>query len=227
VEQQPGAAGVSHTAGGDAGLPGDDAQHAPSLAYVAEASQPDAPPDPTTGPAAYPGSNQETKQGPDARSDTGPDPAARQQIDAWLQAAGVALEGMRLTRPADDNALAYYQQVLTLEPAHSAARAGIQSIADRYAGMARRAISRDDDGRARRYVRRGLNVQPGDAQLVALKEQLDRRAQAGTLAQAAADEPAPAAPAVAQSRSSDSIRGREGSGNMIEDFKGVWRAVFD
>lgn len=206
---------------------GVDAHDPPSVAHVAEASQPDAPPGPTTGPAAYPGSNQETKQGPDARSDTGPDPAATQQIDAWLQAAGVALEGLRLTRPADDNALAYYQQVLTLDPAHSAARAGIQSIADRYAGMARRAISRDDDGRARRYVRRGLNVQPGDAQLVALKEQLDRRAQAGTLAQAAADEPAPAAPAVAQSRSSDSIRGREGSGNMIEDFKGVWRAVFD
>lgn len=151
-----------------------------------------------------------------------------QQIEQWMQAATQALDGLRLTRPPNDNAYLHYRRVLAQDPQHAGAQAGLREIAARYRAMAEKALQRDNPKQARRLVRRGLSVRPGDRSLRALRERIDVHEQAPVLAYevtpvevptAAGPPPPPAQP--------QSLRDREGSGNIVKDFKRVWRSVFD
>lgn len=54
--------------------------------------------------------------------------ALAQQIGSELAAANAALSRNALTAPADNNALAHYQRVLAMQPAHPEATTGIQKL---------------------------------------------------------------------------------------------------
>jgi hypothetical protein len=152
-----------------------------------------------------------------------PDNTAQAQIDDLMQAAQRALQRTRLTRPRDDNAYRYYREVLEIDPGHAAAHRGLRTIADRYAVMARRALRRGQDGKASLYVTRGLGIRPNHSPLIVLRSEIERRRGQAESPQVAAAEAVPEATETAQQ---DSIRG-EGSGNIVKDFKRVWRAVFN
>ncbi|RMF88228.1 MAG: hypothetical protein D6739_00445 [Nitrospirae bacterium] len=78
----------------------------------------------------------------------------------------------RLTSPPGDNALETLREVLRRDPDNAEARAELRAIARTYARWARIAAAKGARGRARRYVERGLRVDPTDAELHRLLRQL-------------------------------------------------------
>ena len=112
---------------------------------------------------------------------------APDDIDVLLQSAARAIEQLRLTRPEGDNAYDYYHQVLAIDPGNAAANAGMDDIAARYTRMAQSGLDDGNTARASRYIERGLGVQPADATLQALRDEITRREQQRALAAAAAE----------------------------------------
>ena len=94
------------------------------------------------------------------------------RIAELLHFADTALAELRLTLPADDNALSYYQAILALDPANPKAKAGLGQIASRYGQLGRSQASKGNYSKARTYVNRGLEVDPGNTMLLALKEDI-------------------------------------------------------
>ncbi|MGF1528929.1 MAG: serine/threonine protein kinase, partial [Candidatus Competibacterales bacterium] len=82
------------------------------------------------------------------------------EIRRLLALAEQSLQDFRLTSPAGDNALGYYEQVLSLVPFHPEAEKGVQRVADAYVELAKIAMERGRHRQARRYVRLGLAVVP-------------------------------------------------------------------
>jgi serine/threonine-protein kinase PpkA len=99
-------------------------------------------------------------------------------IQRWLAAADRALRENRLTTPPGDNAYDAYQQVLKLDPHREEAEAGIAKVAGRYAVLARSELHRGNYPLARLYVRRGIAVRSDDAELLALRAQINARSRA-------------------------------------------------
>lgn len=99
-------------------------------------------------------------------------PAQSRTIEEWLRAADQALIKYRLTTPPGDNAYAYYQEVLAIDPAHAAAHAGLDKIAGLYDALARKELRQGDHAAASLYVKRGLDVQSDHAGLRALQARL-------------------------------------------------------
>jgi Tfp pilus assembly protein PilF len=93
------------------------------------------------------------------------------------------LQKYRLTTPPQDNAYDYYQRVIKLDPHQEEAAAGIHKIAHRYAVLARTELNRGNYPLARRYVRRGIAVRSDDAELLALRAQINARSRARTARQ--------------------------------------------
>jgi type II secretory pathway predicted ATPase ExeA len=106
--------------------------------------------------------------------------AKQQHIDDLMVSAERALRDYHLTVPPVNSAFSYYRQVLELAPQHPDARAGMQRIASRYARLIERALAADEIGRARRYIERGLRVDPGNRELLALRQDVEARAAAET-----------------------------------------------
>ncbi len=75
--------------------------------------------------------------------------ASEPRIKELLASAESALQRGRLTRPAKQNALHYYRQILALIPGHSEALAGVEKVRSRYEGIVRRALAAEDATRAR------------------------------------------------------------------------------
>jgi type II secretory pathway predicted ATPase ExeA len=127
-------------------------------------------------------------------------PSARQQhIDTLMVKAERALWEDRLTVPQGNSAYHYYRQVLKIAPQHGGARSGMQRIAARYTGLIERALANDEIDKARRYVARGLMVNPGNRELLALRQDVETRetwleAQAVAEAEALRAQPPPAEP---------------------------------
>lgn len=155
-----------------------------------------------------------------------------QRIAERMRAGNRALRGNRLTTPAADNAYAHYRAVIELDPEHQGARAGIEKIADRYAALAQWAVGKQKYSSARLYVRRGFAVRRDHPGLLAVRSELDEAETLAANTQVAPD-PAPVAPPQQKITSwefegtSVTSRGPEGTGNIVKDFKNVWRSVFD
>ena len=91
-------------------------------------------------------------------------------IERILLQAAVALKEFRLTTPKDDNAYYYYKQILELHPKHEKALEGITRIADAYADLAESKLDQFDYENAKKYLHRGLTVQPENARLQELQK---------------------------------------------------------
>ncbi len=100
-----------------------------------------------------------------------------QQIEKLLSQAAAALKAYRLTKPNNNNARDYYQQILDLDPQHEKALQGFSRIADAYADLAERKLNKFDYEATKKYVHRGLTIQPKHARLLGLKE----KANTGTI----------------------------------------------
>ena len=142
------------------------------------------------------------------------------EIEAHLQAGERALQALRLTKPADDNAYTHYTWVVQRDPDNAAAHAGLDAIAERYATMAARALGRQDYRMSGVYLRRGFAVKQDHPNLLRLRRELAaaQRVPAARRAQTAIPDKPP---------ERSSLRDTEGSGNPFKDFGKVWRSVFD
>jgi hypothetical protein len=96
-----------------------------------------------------------------------------ERITRLLKLAGEALREDRLMIPAQRSAYSYYQQVLSLEPGNAKAQRGLRRIVERYITLARHAIQRQDKSEADLYITRALRIRPGDARLLALKDDMN------------------------------------------------------
>jgi len=99
------------------------------------------------------------------------DVETRIKIGGLLARADAALAKQRLRTPPNDNAFFYYQKVLELDPGNELAKNGFAKIARRYAWLAEAHIAKYEYTEARRYITLGLEVQPTDPKLLALKEE--------------------------------------------------------
>jgi serine/threonine-protein kinase PpkA len=89
-------------------------------------------------------------------------------LERVLERAERALTDARLTTPPGDNALAHFDEALSIEARDPRALAGRERIARRYAELARARIERYRYDQATVLIRRGLAVQPGNRELEGL-----------------------------------------------------------
>ncbi|MDX1514262.1 MAG: protein kinase [Gammaproteobacteria bacterium] len=101
------------------------------------------------------------------------DAETRTRVASLLDQAEKALEDFRLTRPAGNNALEYYNEVLALEPANPVAADANRRIANRYGVLAQGEVRRGNYVKAGEFADRGLELDPGNADLLALKSEVD------------------------------------------------------
>ena len=94
-------------------------------------------------------------------------------IEAHLLSARDALDDYRLMTPKNDSAYYYYSEVLKRDPQHQEALQGMTEIAERYADLVEKELDQFDYSEAKKYLRRGLSVQPDNGRLLKLSEQTD------------------------------------------------------
>jgi hypothetical protein len=108
------------------------------------------------------------------------EPAVLQPGGAEPQAAKVrgalqwlgrhSLNEYRLTAPPQDNAYYYFSRLLQMDPNNAVAREGLLDVAARYAILAEREIANDNHRTATTYISLGLQVDPDNAALQALRD---------------------------------------------------------
>jgi len=86
-------------------------------------------------------------------------------MDVLLRAADADMAAMRLTVPADNNALAKYRAVLARDPDNGAAKAGIDHIVGRYLDLATAAAQRRDYRTAREHLSKASQANPADRRI--------------------------------------------------------------
>ena len=105
------------------------------------------------------------------------EPENAETIEQLLSRGQQSLDDFRLLTPEEDSAYGYYRAVLLLDPANNEAKEGIQEIVNRYISLVKTAAARSENARARRYVTRGLSIQPENRELLALQDSIDRAIQ--------------------------------------------------
>jgi hypothetical protein len=86
-----------------------------------------------------------------------------------MRMARQALDEYRLTTPPGNNAYYYYKGILEGDPDNKEAAAGLMKIAEIYAGLADKEISRFRYRKARTYINRGLSIDPENPRLLELE----------------------------------------------------------
>lgn len=97
------------------------------------------------------------------------------QVQDYVARGADALERGELTRPRDNNALHYYRAALALRENNPQAMAGIDQLATEYARRARTHLLEGDLDRAHRDTNTGLDIQPDNAELLALRTEIDAK----------------------------------------------------
>ena len=103
-----------------------------------------------------------------------------EEIEQLLSKGQQSLDDFRLLLPEEDNAYRYFHAVLLLDPGNEAAIAGMQEIVDRYIALVKKATDRHENDRAKRYVMRGLSIQPDNRELLVLQDRIDRAIQSAS-----------------------------------------------
>ena len=101
-------------------------------------------------------------------------PAPAERIDALLQAAQKNIDELRLTTPADDNAMQKYQNVLAIEPGNREALAGIDRIVETYIMLVDNAINSNNLPKAELYLQKATRVNPDHPALGPARARLER-----------------------------------------------------
>ena len=96
-------------------------------------------------------------------------------VEELLRSAESALAANRLTTPAGNNALHFYNEVLKLDPRDRQAIEGSARVVNRYIQFAQEKLSRDDLTTARRYLDKALEIDPDNRTAVSLDLVLKRR----------------------------------------------------
>jgi len=99
----------------------------------------------------------------------------RQQVQALLKQADSALDDGRLTQPPGDNALAYLQQALKLEPDNSQAQQRVDQIGHHYLDQASDALAKDELDKADGLLNTAAAILPNNDSIPLLQKQLDTR----------------------------------------------------
>ncbi|MGB5178793.1 MAG: AAA family ATPase, partial [Gammaproteobacteria bacterium] len=94
------------------------------------------------------------------------------EVEHLLVQGQRALQDYRLLTPAQDSAYHYFQGALMLAPDNAEAVAGIEQVAVRYVFLTNRALEQQDWVKARSYIDRGLSIQPGNRELLALQNSI-------------------------------------------------------
>ena len=98
------------------------------------------------------------------------------EIARLLALAEASRRDYRLTTPANDSAVYYYRKVLQLDPKNPYARRGFSKVVNAYRNLAWQHLRRDQYGRARMFVNRGLALAPNNTQLLTLQQRVNREA---------------------------------------------------
>jgi type II secretory pathway predicted ATPase ExeA len=117
--------------------------------------------------AALPAENQEAVPEP------GTGLAHRAEVEQLLELADQSIEKDWLLLPKATSAYGYLQQVLAVDPGNARALSALDRIVGRYGDMASWSLGKGEFSTARRYIRRGLKVDPGDPRMLALRADLD------------------------------------------------------
>lgn len=108
-----------------------------------------------------------------------PGKASPQRAERYLELARARMRDNKLTTPDNDNAWHYYRATLQFDPANREALAGIDTIGERYAGLADQALARNAPDKALAYASRGLTVSPGSKRLRELATRLGNAPEGG------------------------------------------------
>ncbi len=99
----------------------------------------------------------------------------RQRVAVLLTVAEAHMEMGYLAQPPGMNAAETYRQVLELDPLNAEAQRGLQNIANQYAELARQSLANNDGPQvAREHIRHGLAVMPNHADLLTLRERVEK-----------------------------------------------------
>lgn len=116
------------------------------------------------------------------------------QIAALLSEAQRRIEQQFYSTPLEKSALHSYRAILAMDPDNTAARAGLQRLADIYLNRAKADIQNGNLEGSLTEVNRGLAVLPGDSNLLTLKSkvqsELEKRRTMEVPRRAIVDEPA-------------------------------------
>jgi len=110
----------------------------------------------TGGDESQPEPVSESESSPGVAADTGETP--EDDVDALLRNADAAIEVNRLTTPAGDNALSYYQRVLNRDPGNDRALEGLRNVVRRYLALGSSALSDGQPSRAGTLLLRAREV---------------------------------------------------------------------
>lgn len=112
------------------------------------------------------------------------DAAIKRRVAALLARAQQQIKQGQITLPAGSNAHDTYSEILKIAPGNVDATAGLNGIADRYLGLARYRLNRDQLDDADEMVVRGLAMSNGHSGLMALRDKIAARRQELAAAQA-------------------------------------------
>jgi tetratricopeptide (TPR) repeat protein len=98
--------------------------------------------------------------------------AQAQRIAEALARGEEALADLRLTTPASNSAMFYFQQVLSLDPENEAARDGIRRIVQRYVALSDSAAASGSRAQAVMYLERASSISPNDPDVIAARARL-------------------------------------------------------
>ena len=87
--------------------------------------------------------------------------------------AETALEEKRLTSPASDNALLYYQQILAMDPENTFADQGLERIQEAYLGLINRSLADNDIDGALSFANKARQVKRGSDAMHRIDERIE------------------------------------------------------
>ncbi|MCK7596450.1 protein kinase [Microbulbifer sp. CAU 1566] len=96
-------------------------------------------------------------------------------VQDYVTRGAEALERGNLVKPADTNALHFYREALALEEDNPQALAGIDQLAAEYSRRARAHLLEGELDRAHRDANTGLSIQPENAELLALRTEIEEQ----------------------------------------------------
>jgi len=103
----------------------------------------------------------------------------RKQINLLLESAQARMESRDYIAPYEDSAHYYYKEVLLIDPDNTDAEAGLDTIVTYYYDRAKKALAANSRGEVKKYLNRGLRVDPDNEDLLRLRSEFYRERKLG------------------------------------------------